>query len=173
MTRTPLSKPQEKKLDAVRAAFKDEVAGEHAVRYDSSDLYDFEAALTERRPPASFLTRISGAEIPTEDQLRKHARRFGRECVSDVADAYGLDALAVELREDAGKRRRPTSPALKEQARALRRRGLVPAAIADVSERLRRARTAPARRPAPDRVKGPQNGLVKPTIERIRGVPRI
>jgi hypothetical protein len=107
--------------------------------YDGSNTYDFEAALADAKTvePKSGLTveqiywRKHFPEPPTEAGLRKHAKRFGREGVSEIADAYGMTALAVELAEDSGARGRHTSDAMREQVRALHNRGVVPTAIAD------------------------------------------
>jgi hypothetical protein len=69
----------------------------------------------------------------------RHARRFGPECVVETARDYLIGGDLVELEADlvlldvghAGKRRRRTTPTLRAQVAALRRRGMVPSAIAD------------------------------------------
>lgn len=71
------------------------------------------------------------SQAPTEEALRKDAKRFGGEGVSEIAEAYGMTALAVELAEDNGTRKRRTSNTMREQVRALQARGVIPAAIAD------------------------------------------
>jgi hypothetical protein len=68
---------------------------------------------------------------PAEAELRRHVKRYGPECVAELADAYGMTALAVELAESNGTRKRHTSDTMREQVRALHARGVVPAAIAD------------------------------------------
>ncbi len=101
--------------------------------------YDFEAELAKAkaREPRAGLTaeqrywRLHFPQAPTEEALRKHARRFGREGVSEIADAYGMTATAAELAEAGGKRRRRTTDTLRAQVVALHERGIVPAAIAD------------------------------------------
>jgi hypothetical protein len=101
--------------------------------------YDFEAALANAKTvePKEGLTaeqvywRRYFPKPPTEDALRRHARRFGRECVSGVAEAYGYTALAAELAETSGGRTRATSETLRAQVLALHARGVLPAAIAD------------------------------------------
>jgi hypothetical protein len=107
--------------------------------YDGRHTYDFEAALASAKTaqPKSGLTaeqrywRLHFPEAPTEAALRKHARRFGKECVAEVAEAYGMTALAAELSETGGKRQRRTTRELRAQVVALHERGVVPAGIAD------------------------------------------
>jgi hypothetical protein len=58
MARTPLSKPAEKKLDAVRAAFKDEVVGEHAVRL-GRQMLKHKAGIRSTPPGKSMYANLS------------------------------------------------------------------------------------------------------------------
>ncbi len=100
--------------------------------------YDLDAALAGAGPreapdarPAdtderAYWRRVPG-RTPTVAELEKHAARFGDDCVLETAEEYGLVVALAGSRS----RRRPTSDALREQVRALRERGLVPAAIAD------------------------------------------
>lgn len=72
---------------------------------------------------------------PTLDQFRRHAQRFGPDCVIETARGLLPDPqvqdLALDLGELAGGKRRPTTPSMTEQVIDLADRGLVPAAIAD------------------------------------------
>ena len=73
---------------------------------------------------------------PTLDELRRHAQRFGIDCVIETARDYLTAAEVAELELDmasanGGPRRRRTTTALREQVEALARRGLVRSAIAD------------------------------------------
>jgi hypothetical protein len=107
--------------------------------YDGRDTYDFEAALASAKTaePETGLTaeqrywHLFLPEAPSELALQRHARRYGKECVSEIADAYGLTSAAAELAETSGKRRRRTSETMRAQVIALHERGVVPAAIAD------------------------------------------
>jgi hypothetical protein len=111
----------------------------HKVYGSAPFAYDFGTALAEAKTSdkGTGLTaeqhywRRHFPDAPTEAALRKHARRFGNECVSEIADAYGLTATAAELAETSGKRQRRTTESLRAQVIALRDRGVVPAAIGD------------------------------------------
>lgn len=101
--------------------------------------YDFEAALS-RAKTAEPKEGLTAEQVywsrhfpkpPTEEALRKHARKFGRECVSEIAEAYGYTALAAELAETSGGRTRATSDTMRAQVLALHARGILPEAIAD------------------------------------------
>jgi hypothetical protein len=55
---------------------------------------------------------------PTPEGLRRHAQRFGAECVQEIADAYGVDLTATTeartpKRLSAGKSKRATQLALR------------------------------------------------------------
>jgi hypothetical protein len=58
MTRTTLSQPQEKQLEAVRAAFKDEVVGEHAVRL-GRQMLKHKAGIRSTPPGKSMYVNLS------------------------------------------------------------------------------------------------------------------
>jgi DNA invertase Pin-like site-specific DNA recombinase len=90
---------------------------------------------------------MSSTAIPALDQLIRHARLFGTECVYETGEQEGLSTadltrLRIELDElDAGrksrhgfsigKRRRRSSDETREAALALSVDGFVPKAIAD------------------------------------------
>ena len=98
--------------------------------YGSDPLaYDFEAALAAPSKPRTYKDTLGVP--PTHEALARHAKRYGRDCVSETALEYGLAASAAELAETTGTRRRHTSPSMREQALALQARGVIPAAIAD------------------------------------------
>jgi hypothetical protein len=86
-----------------------------------------------------WVVYIRGKEtIPTwpvtENALRLHASRYGPEGVADVAAtslvASEAQAIAADT-EHSKSRKRRTTRTLREQVVELRRRGLIPAAIAD------------------------------------------
>lgn len=85
--------------------------------------YDFNAALESARTAErdAGLTAEQRywqqhfPESPAEPALRKHSKRFGNECVSEIADAYDLTATAAELTERNAKRQRRTTDSLRAQ----------------------------------------------------------
>jgi len=124
--------------------------------YGSDPLaYDFEAALAAPSKPRTYkntleIVRLNGKTepllAPTHEALARHAKRYGRDCVSETALEYGLTASAAELAETTGSRRRHTSMPMRKQALALQARGVIPAAIADtlnISDKRARQLLAP------------------------------
>jgi hypothetical protein len=106
--------------------------------------YDFNAVLDEGFATAPKQDEFAEADTaywrrfnrdngtPREEQLRRHAQRYGNEGVSEIAATIpNGSALAAELTESHGSRQRRTSTPLREQVLALKNRGMVRAAIAD------------------------------------------
>lgn len=70
-------------------------------------------------------------EIPGDDQLRKHADRFGSSEVAGLVKLYGAKIKLKQLVDTKPSRRRRTTPELRAQVLDMHKRGIVPAAIAD------------------------------------------
>jgi hypothetical protein len=69
---------------------------------------------------------------PTATELHRHAERFGREGVDEIAAVYEIELNASTARQAGPRSKRHTGPALREQVIELHGRGLLPTAIADV-----------------------------------------
>lgn len=68
---------------------------------------------------------------PTSERLRRHAVRFGHELVAQTAAAFGAKLHVKAPKKALPKRKRHTTDELRTQVHELRKRGLIPMAIAD------------------------------------------
>lgn len=92
--------------------------------YGCQSGYDFETALATA---GSLLRRR--APVPTAEQLRRHAERFGPDGVNETARQLGVETCVRPAQK--AKQRRHTTRNLRGQVLELHRRGAMAEAIAD------------------------------------------
>jgi len=84
----------------------------------------------EQRASRSYWLRCF-PKAPTSNEFHRHAERFDREGVNEIAAVYRIELNASPARQAGPRSRRHTRPALRQQVIELHQRGVLLTAIAE------------------------------------------